>query len=559
MQSGYIGREAKPSTVSLFQGRKLFLVSALFAVLFALPVLFLVFIAFSGDLESFSHIARTIMPRATLTTIILMSGIGVMVAIIGTISAWLVTFHEFPGRRVFEWALMLPLAVPTYISAYAFVEFFSYTGPLQELVREFGGFTSSREYRFPEIRSLWGTVLILGLVLYPYVYFTVRALFHFQGQSIIDSARCLGAGRTRLLFRIILPMARPAIILGVALALMESINDIGAVEHLGTRTLTHSIFSVWLNQNDFAGAAQIALLLLLVVVFLLALERASRGKRRFHETRATNSKTGMERQKLSLRQGLVATFACFLPILGGFIIPVGILGDYALQHFELSRSSKLVEALVTSVTFASIAAILATMIGLLFAYAVRVNQDSLTRSAVRLASSGYAVPGTLIALGCFLPLAMFDNQLDAFFRTTFGISTGLLITGSGVAMIFAYLVRFMAISEGTLDSGFSRISPNIDMAARSLGRNRWQILRSILFPIMRPAIATSALLVFVEVIKELSVTIMLRPFGVNTLATHVYDYASRARVEDAAAGCLLIIGAGIFPVIVMLHTARSQR
>jgi len=521
-----------------------------FALLLCLPVITLIFLSFSGNLESFTHIATTVMPTAGATTLIVMGGVGLFTAIVGTTTAWLVTHFEFPGRRILQWALMLPLAVPTYISAYTFVEFFSFTGPLQETVRVMGGYQSTREYWFPEIRSLWGTIFVLGVVLYPYVYLSVRTLFLLQGSNIPDSARMLGANGWRLLIRITVPMARPAIMLGVTLALMETINDIGAVEYLGTKTLTFSVFSVWLNQNDLAGAAQIAIFLLAIVFVLIFIEHASRGARRYHDIRG-NSKTLLEPQRLEDVKAYGVTVITALPVLLGFGIPVYTLAEFAIQDLDEIFSSEVIEAFTTTVTLGAIAALIAVIGGLLLSFAIRVSPSKSTTLTVRLATLGYAVPGTLIAIGVFIPLAAFDNALDANLRHYAGISSGLLLTGSGAALIFAYVVRFMAMAEGNLENGFSKLSPNLDMAARSLGRTRLRMLREVLIPIMRPAIAGAALFVFVDVVKELSATILLRPFGMNTLATNVYDFASQGRVEDGALACLLIICVGILPVILL--------
>ncbi len=535
---------------------RLVIVAGFLAVCLCLPVIALAFIAFGGDFESFSHIATTVMPTATKTTFLLLLGVGMLTASIGTLTAWLVAFYDFPFRNSLQWLLMLPLAVPTYISAYAFVEFFSFTGELQTLVRTIGGFQSPRDYWFPEIRSLGGTILVMGMVLFPYVYLSVRTMFQFQGSNVLDSARVLGAARWRLFFKIILPLVRPAIILGVTFAFMETLNDIGVVEHMGTQTLTFSIFSVWLNQNDLAGAAQIALFLLVIVIGLIAIERYSRGERKFHEAKATSSKPKITRRDLVGSSKYIAFLACLLPVILGFGVPVYVLGKYAAADISGIFSPQLVEAFFTSVSLGIVAAIFAVIIGLLLTYSLRVTNIPILQKLVRIASSGYAVPGTLVALGIFLPLATFDNQLDGVLRSTLGISSGLLLTGSGAALVFAYVVRFMAMAEGNLSNGFNKLSPNIDMAGRSLGRTRGQVLKLILLPIMRPAIIGAGLLVFVEVIKELSATIMLRPFGMNTLSTHVYDYASQARVEDAAIGCLLIIAAGAVPVMLLLSVGE---
>jgi len=507
----------------------------LIAGILSLPIIALIIIAMSGTLESFQFIVQSVLISSGITTIKLMIGVGVFVAVIGTLTAWLISFYDFPMRNSLQWALMLPLAVPTYISSYAFVEYFSYTGPLQEVVRSVGGYQSSREYWFPEIRSEMGAVFILGIVLYPYVYLAVRTLFHLQGTNITDTARVLGTGNWQLLFKVTIPLARPAIILGVTLALMETINDIGAMEHLGVKTLSFSIFSVWLNQSDLAGAAQIALFTL-VLVF--------------------GEKITSVRRKLKGASSLLVSCLCLLPVLTGFGIPLYVLGDYALAAFSQETVEALYAPLVTTLWLGAVAAFITVIIGLFFGYAARIHESKVISLCIRVASSGYAVPGTLLALGIFIPLAMFDNALDGWMRSTLNISTGLLLTGSGVALIFGYVVRFMAISEGNISNGFARIPTSMDMAARSLGRGQSKVLSTILLPLMRPAIASAALMVFVEVIKELSATIMLRPFGLNTLATHVYDFASQARVEDAAMGCLLIMLAGAIPAIFILRTSK---
>ncbi|MBO6816271.1 MAG: iron ABC transporter permease [Rhizobiaceae bacterium] len=523
-----------------------------FALALCLPIFTLVVMSAQGNLQSFLHIATTVMPSSGMTTILLMAGVGLFVATVGTVCAWFTTYFEFPLRKILQWSLVLPLAVPTYISAYTFVEFFSYTGPLQEFVRLLGGFTSSREYWFPEIRSLGGTVFVLGFVLYPYVYLSVRALFLLQGSNIPDSARVLGSSGPRLFFSITLPLARPAIALGVTLALMETINDIGAVEYLGTHTLTFSVFSVWLNQNDLAGAAQLAIFLLFIVAFLIFAEHVFRGSRRFHELRGSSQKT-VVRKQLSGKQAVLVTGLLCLPVIAGFGIPMAILSGFALGDIALIFSPAITEAFVTTCLLGLAAAFLSVMGGFLLSYALRVNPTPGAKFMVRLATTGYAIPGTLVALGVFIPLAAFDNSLDAVLREYAGISSGLLITGSGAALIFAYIVRFMAMAEGNLENGFSKISPNLDMAARNLGRNDWQVFRTILLPLMRPAIAGASLLVFVDVVKELSATILLRPFGMNTLATHVYDYASQGRVEDGALACVLIILVGVLPVVFLVQ------
>ncbi len=529
------------------------------ALLIAMPLGALAVIAASGDLESLSHLSATVLPRSTLTTLLLLGGIAALTGSMGAICAWLVSFYSFPGRNIYAWALMLPLAVPTYISAYAFVEFFTFTGPVQTAFRNVFGFESARDYWFPDIRSLPGAVLVLSFVLYPYVFMSVRALFFVQGGRLIESARSMGAGPGRVFSRVLLPLARPAIALGITIALMEAINDIGAVEFLGVQTLTMSVFSVWLNQDDIAGAAQIALLLLILIFVLIGLERLARRNRRFVESRTSNARMPYRRIPLKGSMAALASAACLAPVALGFGVPISVLGGYALRYAGDGLDPRLMEAFGASIWYAALAAGLTVILALLLTFTVRVSSLRSTALIVRVASIGYAIPGTIIALGIFLPLARFDNLVDALFRDWLDLSTGLLITGSGATLVYAYAVRFMAVAEGSLDGGFKKLSPNLDMAARSLGRTRGQMFFQVFLPLLKPAIATAALLVFIDSLKELSATIMLRPFGVETVATYVYDLASRGRIEQAGTASIIIIVAGIVPVIVLARTTLSER
>jgi len=526
----------------------------LVAALVALPIVTLIVVAFSGNTENLVRLGSTILPRATATTLILLAGLAVLTGFVGALSAWLVTFFEFPGRRIFSWALVLPLAVPTYISAYAFVEFFGFTGPLQTLVRTLFGFTSARDYWFPEIRNLGGAVLVLSLVLYPYVYLSVRALFFLQGRRAIEAGEVLGASHSRILTKILLPLARPALALGIILALMEAINDIGAIEYLGVQTLTFSIFSVWVNQNDIAGSAQIALVLLVLVFGLILGERFARRGQRYSEVGGGSTTGPFKRYDLTGAGKWGAFIGCTLPVALGFGVPFFVLGFYAQRYLTRGFDEKLISAIFTSVGLAGIAALITVLVALLLSYTVRVKGTKPINALVRFASIGYAMPGTIIALGIFLPLARFDNIVDGYMRDWLGISTGLLITGSGATLVYAYVVRFMVIAEGSIDGGFKKISTSLDMAAYCYGKGRLQTLREILLPLMRPAIATAALLVFIDSLKELSATLMLRPFGIETLAIYVHDLASRGRIEQASVASLIIMLVGVIPVIVLTRT-----
>ena len=527
--------------------------------LVALPIVALVFIASSGSSEGLFHLAATVLPGASATTFGLLAGVALLTAMIGTITAWLVSFFDFFGRRIFSFCLMLPLSVPTYIASYGFVEFFSYTGPIQTGVRLLGGFSSARDYWFPDIRSLTGGILVLSFVLFPYVYLSVRALFHFQSARLIESARVLGASQASILLGVLVPLARPAIVIGVTLAMMEAINDIGAIEYMGIETLTFSIFSIWLNQGDVAGAAQIALVLLMVALGLISLERWGRKRRSFTEKQVSNRHFVRSRIPLTGFKSALAWVACATPIVIGFGIPLWVLLNFAANQLSLGIEDRLISALATSLLFASFAALITVALALFLTYMVRTASGPVVPLFVRLASIGYAIPGTVIALGIFLPIATFDNYLDSVAKQWLGLGTGLLITGSGVTIVYAYAVRFMAMAEGTLDAGFKKLPPEMDAAARSLGRTSAQTFWEVLFPLMRPAIATAAVLVFIESIKELSATILLRPFGINTLSTYVYDYASLARVDEVGIACLIIVLTGIIPSIYIARSSLIDR
>ncbi|MCF6302041.1 MAG: iron ABC transporter permease [Devosiaceae bacterium] len=540
------------------QGNWLVPGAAAMALIVGMPIIALIVMSLSGDTASLAHLGKTVLTRASLTTGMLLVGLVIFTGSIGAISAWLVSFFEFPGRRVFVWALMLPLAVPTYISAYAFTEFFTFTGPVQTLVRDIGGFSSARDYWFPDIRSLPGAIFVLSMVLYPYVYLSVRALFFVQGRRAIEAGLLLGANQRRILTKILLPLARPALALGVILAMMEAINDIGAMEYLGVQTLTFSIFSIWVHQGDMAGAAQLALILLFLVLALILAERWARKGQSFVET-GSGSTMAFERMRLRGPKAALAMVACLIPVGLGFGVPVIILGTYAGRYLQTGFDSALLNALLTSVSLAGIAALIAVLLALFLSYAVRVRATKPIGFLVRFASTGYAMPGTIIALGIFLPIAMFDNFVDSQMRQWFNISTGLLITGSGATLVYAYVVRFMAVAEGSIDASFKKISSNLDSAARCFGYSQLQVFTRILLPLMRPAIATAGLLVFIESLKELSATLMLRPFGIETISIYIHDLASRGKIEQAGIGSLLLILVGIIPVIILSRTTLKDR
>ncbi|XUY27224.1 ABC transporter permease [Agrobacterium sp. rho-8.1] len=532
--------------------------TVLLALIIAMPLIAVFCIAATGGTDGWRHLLVNVLPHAGGQTLMLLVLTGATTAFFGIISAWLVSTFQFPFRRLLSLALVLPLAIPSYLAAYAFGEFLDFTGPVQSVVRMLFGFQTIRDYWFPDIRSLGGAVLVLSSVLYPYVYLSVRAAFGLQGRFAAEAARTLGASPMRIFLSVQLPMARPAIIIGLALVLMETLNDIGAVEYLGIRTLTFAIYETWLNRGNLGGATQIASILIIIVATLIIVERKARSRQRFSSAKSTAMTQRSGLKTLAAGRGWAATGFCVLPILCGFAIPVLVLGGYAIKRLGALSDPKLLKALAHSVEVSASAALITLVCGFAFAYVQRVNTSPIARSASRLGSLGYGIPGTVLAIGVLLPLAALDNAMDGFLRSHLNYSTGLLLSGTAFAIIYAHSVRFMTLAEGNIDAGLQKLSPHVDMAARTLGRTRFQTLIHVLLPNIRPAAITATLLVFIESLKELPATIMLRPFNFNTLATLVYEDASRSRVQDAALPALIIIAAGLIPVLLVSRSLDDR-
>lgn len=530
------------------------LASLLGAALVATPLIALALTALSPQAaEIWPHLARNVIPQALGDTLLLLAGVGALSGAIGVATAWLVTQYDFPGRRAFEWLLVLPLAIPTYITAYIYVEILGFQGPLQTALRTVTGWRSLRDYWFPDPRNLAGAIFVMAIVLYPYVYLSVRALFGLQGATIVEAARTLGASRARLFWRIGLPMARPALAAGLTLALLETLNDVGATEYLGVRSLTLSIYTTWLNRGSLAGAAQIACVMLLIVVALIAAERRLRGQRRF--TLPVRQPRAVGRLRLSGGTALGAGAACALPVLLGAALPIGFLVGEVLSRDLLTQfDAALLRNLANALLLAGLASVLIVALGLAIVTASRLGREPWLAPLARIASLGYALPGTVLALGLLVPLAAIDNRIADAFAAWFGVKPGLVLIGSGAALVIAYVVRFLSIAISGIESGLSRVSPCIDDAARMLGAGAPELLRRVHWPLMRPAVAAAALLVFVDCLKELPATLLLRPLNLDTLATIVYGHASRGSFEDGALAGLLIVLAGLYPAIML---ARS--
>lgn len=526
------------------------------ACLFLIPVAGILFSLTRGGGDTWSHLAATVLPGYLVNTAVLVAGVGIGVPIIGTGTAWLVTMCRFPGRRVFEWALILPLAVPAYVMAYAYTDFLQPAGPVQSLLRDLTGL-EYREYWFPEIRSLGGAVAMLVLVLYPYVYMLARTAFLDQSVCALDVSRTLGCGPWASFFRVALPLARPAIIAGTALALMETLADFGTVAFFGVPNFTTGIVRAWIAFGDRTTAAQLSSILLIFVFLVLLLETRSRGRAQFHH--ATNRYQSLPGHRLHGLTAAAAFLACLLPLLLGFLLPAAVLLAMAIEAGDRQLGARYLDLVGNSVTLAAVTAVLAVALATLMVYARRLHGSTAVEIANRLASMGYAIPGTIIAVGVLVPFAAFDNALDAWLRARFGISSGLLLTGSIAALVFAYLVRFLAVSLTTLEAGLGKIRPSMDDAARALGARPLGMLARVHAPMMWPTLLTAGLMVFVDVMKELPATLVMRPFNFDTLAVQAHNFAADERLTQAAVPALTIVAVGIPPVILLSRAIARGR
>ena len=534
------------------------LASGVVTFLVLLPVAAIAVAASGGSPDLWRHLVAYVLPAAARDTAVLLAGVGLLTAVIGTGAAWLVTAYEFPARRMFGWALLLPLAVPTYIVAYAYLDVLHPVGPVQTAIRALLGFDSPRQFRLPDVRSMAGCIILLGFVLYPYVYLTARAMFLMQASNLIEVARTLGAGRKAVFFRVALPLARPAVAVGVSLAMMEALNDIGASEFLGVRTMTVSIYTTWITRSDLAGAAQIALAMLVIVLGILYVEQWARRRRRYAND--AHNPRPMQRHRLRGGRAAVAFALAAIPVSVGFVVPALYLVSAAAERIRFAGiSPAIVTETASTIGVSLIATVLTVALGLTVVYAGRLGRSSLTSLFTRLSSIGYALPGTVLAIGVLPVAAGADRLLQlglAPFTTT---AIGLVALGSGAALVYAYMVRFLGVAAGGIEAGFSRVSPSLDDAARTLGGTAGQRLRRIHVPLTRPAIVSAALLVFVDCMKELPATLLLRPLGFETLATHLYGEAARGTYEDAAIAALLIVVAGLVPVVILARVGDQVR
>ena len=535
----------------------LLLVGVVVAVLAGLPVASVGLNLFvGGTSETWGHLAQTVLPEYILNSLWLCLGVGIGVAVVGVATAWLTAMHDFPGRRIFDWAMVLPLAMPAYVMAYVYTDFLQFVGPVQTALRETFGWEHG-DYWFPDIRSLPGAMLMFVCVLYPYVYLLARTAFLERASGMLEAARTLGMGSWRAFFSVSLPLARPAIVAGVSLALMETLADYGTVAYFAVNTFTTGIYRAWFSLGDRIAAAQLAAMLLGFVLFLLMAERISRGRARYNNTTGRNRPLAGAR--LTGVRALLAVLACSLPLLLGFLLPAGLLLKMAFTDGDAQFGERFLMLSRNSFVLAGITAIIAVLLALLMAYAARLSRSVAAAGMNRLVGLGYAVPGAVIAVGVLIPVTRLDNWLAGQWEAWFGTNPGLLLTGGIAALVYAYLVRFLAVALHTVESSLGKITPSMDDAARSLGLGQGQTLRRVHAPMLRGSLLTAGLLVFVDVMKELPATLVMRPFNFDTLATQAYTLASDERLAEASTASLAIVAVGLLPLIALSRQISAAR
>ncbi len=524
------------------------------AALLAVPVVVVVSHIFMPGQGAWAHLVATVLPDYVATTLALLLGVAVGVVVLGVSTAWLVTAYRFPGQDWLQWVLILPLAMPSYVLAYAYTDALQFAGPVQTALREWTGWRA-REYWFPPVRSTGGAIAMFSLALYPYVYLLARAAFLEQSANLIEAGRLLGGTAWGTFFRVAAPLARPAIAAGVSLALMETLADFGTVSYFAVETFTVGIFRAWQSMGDKVAAAQLAVLLLLFVVVLVALEQHHRGRARFHNTVSRPDRAA----QLSGLRALAAGLVCSMPPVLGFVLPAGMLLHLTVTDPEPLFTGRLIELIGNSFTLSGVTACIAVGLAALLAYAARLSGSRTVLLAKRGAALGYALPGAVIAVGVLMPVAWLDNLVADWMAAQFGVNTGLLLTGSIAALVYAYLVRFLAIALQTVDAGLAKIRPSMEDAARVLGHTPSATLLKVHLPMMWASMLTAGLLVFVDVMKELPATFAMRPFNFDTLAVQAYNMAKDERLPEAAAASLVIVGVALIPLLVLSRQIAKRR
>jgi iron(III) transport system permease protein len=526
--------------------------STAIAALLSVPLVAVVSSLVRPAFDVWAHLWRTQLTELVVNTLTLVAAVGAVTAVLGVGLAWLVVGHQFPGRAALESALILPLAVPAYVIGFAFLGFLDYTGPFQTALRA----TFGEAVRLPELRSGWGVATVMSLVFYPYVYLLARAGFQEQGAATLETARSLGRSRTRAFLEITLPMARPSIVAGMSLAMMEALADFGTVSTFGYRTLTEAIYRVWYGMFDRTAASQLASLLLFFALALLLLEQHLRGRARFVQSQRRGA--GIRRRPLRGWRALAATGFCTAVLGVAFVLPVGQLVAWAIGSGGLAIPPRLPRLLASTVTVAAVAAATTAALALVLVYAGRLRGSRPVQLASRFVGMGYALPGSVIAVGILVPMAWLDHRLAHVAERLLGHPVGLLVTGTSAGLLFAYVVRFVAVSLQTLEASLGKIPGSFDDAARSLGAGLGRTLARIHLPLLRGGLMTALVLVFVETMKEMPATLLLRPFGLTTLAIEVWERTSESMWAEASAPALAIVLAGLVPVVIAMRLSARR-
>ena len=533
-----------------------FLTLLAIAFLFSIPLVVIIASVLFPAPDIWSHLYQTVLSDYLYSSLVLMIGVSVCSLLLGVIPAWLVTMYRFPMSRYFEWSLLLPMAMPAYIVAYSYTGLLDVTGPVQYGIRKITGW-QYRDYWFPEIRSLSGAIAVLSIVLYPYVYLLARAAFIEQSVCVLEVSRTLGCNSVSAFRRVGLPLARPAIVVGLSLVMMETLADYGTVQYFGVATFTMGIFRVWFGLGEGMAAAQLSVLLFLLVSIFIYLEKRSRRISRYHHTSSRYS--DLLQRPLHGRWAVAAFCICLFPVTAGFLVPFGQMLIWSISTYDHVVDSAFCSLLVNSFSLALLTAVLAVSIALLMTYVVRRQQSGISRLLVKFVSLGYAIPGTVIAVGVLIPLGWFDNWLNQMVNYFFAVDIGLLFSGTLFILVFAYLIRFLTISIGTTEAALTKIKPVIDEVAQSSGLSMLLIIKRVHLPMMKGSLLTALLLVFVDVLKELPATLILRPFNFNTLAVKTYELANEELLADAAVPALAIVLIGILPVIVISRSISESR
>ena len=526
------------------------------ALILSIPILTIAISVFEPPGENWQHLKDTVLKEYIVNSMLLTCGVGIGTLLIGVSTAWLTAMCSFPGKNLFVWLLLLPLAMPAYIVAYTYTGMFDFAGPLQTMVRDWTGWRY-RDYYFPQIRSMGGAITMLSLVLYPYVYLLGRSTFLEQSVGVMEVSRTLDCGPWTVFYKVALPLARPAIVAGLSLALMETLADYGTVAFFGLGVFTTGIFRTWFGLGDYNSAAKLASLLLFFVFALIIMERVSRNKARYH-----NSSGKLTRFSEFSLKGLKAwgAFAsCAIPVFLGFFLPAAQLFLWALETWSEMVDDRFFELARNSFLLGFGAALISVILALFLGYGKRIIPGKATIASIRMASIGYAIPGTVVAVGIIIPFAWIDGRIDTFMQSSFGISSGLIFSGTIIAVMFAYVVRFLAISLQTVESGLEKIKPSMDDAARSLGCRHRETLFKLHIPLLKSSTLTALMIVFVDVMKELPATLILRPFDFNTLAVRAFELASDERLADSSTAALTIVVVGLLPVIYLSKTISHSR